>query len=117
RSDWPQWRGPNRDAICTETGLLKEWPKDGPKLLWDSRKANEQPSVGAGFASMAVAQGKVFATGDIVLEETIPAKKDKDKKTVRKANAAAAFCLDAQTGKELWRTKIGPRRHDGQCCT
>src|SRR6185436_4178698 len=32
--DWPQWRGPNRDGISKETGLLKEWPKDGPKLLW-----------------------------------------------------------------------------------
>ncbi len=28
--DWPQWRGPNRDGISKETGLLKEWPKDGP---------------------------------------------------------------------------------------
>ena len=33
-ADWPQWRGPNRDGISKETGLLKEWPKAGPKLLW-----------------------------------------------------------------------------------
>ena len=33
-SDWPQWRGPHRDALCTETGLLKDWPKDGPPLAW-----------------------------------------------------------------------------------
>ncbi len=32
--DWPQWRGPNRDGISMETGLLKEWPADGPPLLW-----------------------------------------------------------------------------------
>ena len=32
--DWPQWRGPERSGISQEKGLLKEWPKDGPKLLW-----------------------------------------------------------------------------------
>ena len=32
--DWPQWQGPNRNAISKETGLLKEWPKDGPPLAW-----------------------------------------------------------------------------------
>ena len=32
--DWPQWRGPRRDGISHETGLLADWPKDGPKLLW-----------------------------------------------------------------------------------
>ena len=31
--DWPQWRGPNRNGVSLETGLLKEWPKDGPKLI------------------------------------------------------------------------------------
>ena len=39
--DWPQWRGPERNGISTETGLLREWPKGGPKLLWDSRKVNK----------------------------------------------------------------------------
>jgi len=32
--DWPQWRGPNRDGISKETGLLKQWPEGGPKQLW-----------------------------------------------------------------------------------
>src|SRR5205085_10264960 len=32
--DWPQWRGPQRNGISRETGLLKEWPKEGPKLSW-----------------------------------------------------------------------------------
>src|SRR5438034_1265652 len=32
--DWPQWRGPQRNGISGETGLLKEWPKEGPKLRW-----------------------------------------------------------------------------------
>src|SRR5262245_25709725 len=33
-SDWPQWRGPHRDGISPETGLLKEWPTNGPPLVW-----------------------------------------------------------------------------------
>ena len=32
--DWPQWQGPDRNAISKERGLLKEWPKDGPPLAW-----------------------------------------------------------------------------------
>jgi len=32
-ADWPQFRGPQRDGISRETGVLKSWPKDGPKLL------------------------------------------------------------------------------------
>lgn len=33
--EWPQWRGPNRDGVSTESGLLKNWPEGGPKLLWE----------------------------------------------------------------------------------
>ena len=37
--DWPQWRGPNRDGLSPDTGLLQEWPKDGPKLVWEAKGA------------------------------------------------------------------------------
>ena len=33
-ADWPQWRGPDRNGISPETGLLKTWPKAGPPLAW-----------------------------------------------------------------------------------
>ena len=33
-ADWPQWRGPNRDGVSAEKGLLKSWPKGGPPLAW-----------------------------------------------------------------------------------
>ena len=46
-TDWPQWRGPNRDGISQEKGLLKEWPKDGPKLVWQVK------DIGAGFSTPA----------------------------------------------------------------
>lgn len=46
-ADWPQWRGPNRDGISPETGLLKEWPKDGPPLAW------KITNLGTGFSPVA----------------------------------------------------------------
>jgi outer membrane protein assembly factor BamB len=102
-SDWPQWRGPARDGISKETGLLKEWPEGGPKLLWDSRKVNGGSSVGTAFSSLAIAKGKIYTQGD---------SKGADGK-----GAGYAFCLDAETGKQLWKTKVGPAQGDGPRCT
>ena len=56
--DWPQWKGPNRDSICTETGLLQEWPEEGPKLLWKCT------GLGGGYSTIAIAKDKFFTTGD-----------------------------------------------------
>lgn len=55
--DWPQFRGPDRDGKSAETGLLKEWPEGGPRLLWAAG------GLGIGFSSVAVAKGFVFTTG------------------------------------------------------
>ena len=55
--EWPRWRGTNYDGHSAETGLLKQWPKDGPPLAWTSS------DVGAGFSSVAVAGGKIFTMG------------------------------------------------------
>jgi outer membrane protein assembly factor BamB len=55
---WPQWRGPKRDGLSTETGLLAEWPLDGPPLAWKAK------GCGRGFSSVAVSGGKVFTLGD-----------------------------------------------------
>ena len=56
-ADWPCWRGPHHDGKSTETGLLKEWPEDGPKLLW------KLDTVGDGYGSMAVSGGLVYTSG------------------------------------------------------
>ena len=56
--DWPQWRGPNRDAKSSETGLLKRWPEGGPKLVW------EISGLGNGYSSLAIANGKLYTMGD-----------------------------------------------------
>src|SRR5262249_30213652 len=55
--DWPCFRGPERSGVSKETGLAKEWPKGGPKLLWKSDKG------GKGFAGMAVVKGVVYTMG------------------------------------------------------
>ncbi|MFA5420223.1 MAG: PQQ-binding-like beta-propeller repeat protein, partial [Bacteroidales bacterium] len=52
-----QWRGPNRDGIYYETGLLKHWPPNGPKLLWSYE------GLGDGHASAAVTSTRVFTAG------------------------------------------------------
>lgn len=50
-ADWPQWQGPDRTRISKETGLLKEWPSGGPRLIW------MENNLGTGYGSMAVAGG------------------------------------------------------------
>lgn len=83
-SDWPQWRGPNRDGISPEKGLLQQWPKDGPKLLW---KLSE---IGSGYATPSVAGDRVFLLANDGLENEF----------------VAAFAL--ADGKKLWSTRLGP---------
>ncbi|MEI6503074.1 MAG: PQQ-binding-like beta-propeller repeat protein, partial [Armatimonadota bacterium] len=56
-ADWPQFRGPGRDGKSAETGLLAQWPPEGPKLLWTAT------GVGAGFSHVSVASGLVYVTG------------------------------------------------------
>ncbi len=56
-ADSHQWRGPNRDGIYQETGLLKSWPKKGPALLWHFE------DIGIGFSSISVVKGKIYVSG------------------------------------------------------
>lgn len=97
-SDWPSWRGPNRDAASSETGLLAQWPEKGPKLLWSAKEASSGKSVGTGYSSLTVADGKIYTMGD------------------HKADGFF-FCIDAATGKELWATRTNPGQGDGPRCT
>ncbi len=55
--DWPAWRGPNRDGICHEKGLLKQWPKEGPKLLWKTT------GLGIGFGGPAIVGNILYIMG------------------------------------------------------
>jgi outer membrane protein assembly factor BamB len=99
--DWPQWRGPRRDNISTETNLLREWPKEGPPLLWTSKTVSDK-SIGVGYSSISIANGKIFTMGDL----------GKD--------GCFVFCLDEKSGKFLWSTKVSPQNtgsYEGPRCT
>jgi len=80
--DWPQWRGPNRDGISKETGLLKEWPTDGPPLVWTATGA------GNGYSSLAISGGKIFTMGI-------------------RSGREYVIAFDVATGKEVWATANG----------
>ena len=56
-ADWPGFRGPNRDAVCTETGLLQQWPKEGPPKVWTAK------NLGLGYGTPSVADGKIYGLG------------------------------------------------------
>ena len=86
--DWPQFRGLNRNGKSPETGLFKEWPAEGPKLLWQAE------GLGLGFSSVSVSQGMVFATG--ILGD-------------KKVGAVSAF---DDAGKLRWQTNYGAEFDD-----
>jgi outer membrane protein assembly factor BamB len=92
--DWPQFRGPHRNGLSSDTGLLKEWPKKGPPLLWEAK------GCGRGYATPAIAKGKVFTMGD-----GLSIADDKDEYVV---------CFDAANGKLIWKAKLGPAWNSGQ---
>jgi outer membrane protein assembly factor BamB len=76
-ADWPNYRGPDHNGISKETGWTAQWPANGPKPVWKAK-------VGKGFASLAVASGRVYTTGNADDTDTI-------------------FCFDAKTGAEVWK--------------
>ena len=85
--DWPQWRGPNRDGISRETGLLSQWPEEGPPVVW-------RVPGGEGFSSVSVAGGRAFTMAASGEDEF-------------------ALCLDAATGKQLWKRRLGEKFTEG----
>ena len=87
--DWPNWRGPDRDDVSKETGLLKDWPNDGPKQIWSNDK------IGLGYSSFAIVGGKLFTVG---------AREDTE----------LLICLDVFDGHELWSAQVGPRLDDNK---
>src|SRR5262245_38865118 len=55
--DWPGWRGADRTGVSTETGLLKEWPKEVPPLVWKAT------GLGDGFSTPSIARGRIYLMG------------------------------------------------------
>src|SRR5262245_58239616 len=102
--DWPAWRGPARDGLSEESGLLQKWPQDGPKLLWTAK------GLGSGYGTPSVANGKIYVMGT---------KTDVGGKGKGKGGGFGGgfggpsvpeylFCLDAaKEGKVIWSAEIG----------
>jgi outer membrane protein assembly factor BamB len=87
--NWPQWRGPNRDGISQETGLLKQWPTDGPPLAWKAAGA------GTGYSSLAIANGRIFTMG-------------------LRGDREYVIAFDVATGKQVWATAHGGAYRDSR---
>jgi outer membrane protein assembly factor BamB len=86
-ADWPQWQGPDRSNVSRETGLLKSWPKEGPRLLWTFANA------GMGYTAPAIVGDRLYSMG---------ARQDKE----------YLFAVDVKTGRQLWSCEIGPVSDD-----
>ena len=87
--NWPQWRGPNRDGISTESGLLKQWPADGPPLAWKTSGA------GTGYSSLAISNGRIYTMG-------------------LRGDREYVIAFDVATGKQVWATAHGGAYRDSR---
>src|ERR1044071_7803894 len=126
--EWPQWRGPNRDDVAQESGLLTKWPEAGPPLAW---KAS---GLGGGFSSVAISGGRIYTLGDREGSQQVVAMSLADGKIAWTAKVGPVWedeyggprgtppvdgdriyalgtegdlvCLEAATGKEVWRKNL-----------
>jgi len=124
---WPRFHGPQNDNLSTDTGLLKEWPEDGPPLVWTAQ------GLGEGYSSVSIAQGLIYTAGNID-EQTMITALDLDGKIVwQKPNGPAwtkdfpgtrstpsidgerlyhqsplgnLVCMEAATGERLWGLNV-----------
>lgn len=132
RADWPQFRGPNRDDLSPDTGLVKQLPPGGPPLVWKAT------GLGAGYSSVSIVGSRIYTigeNGDSSLVIALNAADGKPVWTARLGKTGAPgmpefegprstptvsgglvvalgqwgdlACLEADTGKELWRKDYG----------
>ena len=125
-SDWPQWRGPNRDGISTETGLLPDWKTQKPRLVWKT------DGLGKGFAGISIANGIIYSSGNFPDGQAVVALREQDGRSLWKRRVTISppkhgydgsrttpaidgrfvyaipsdgsiACMDAKSGKAVWR--------------
>ncbi|HEX3726334.1 MAG TPA: PQQ-binding-like beta-propeller repeat protein [Pirellulales bacterium] len=82
-ADWPEWRGPHRDGVSAEKGLLKEWPAAGPKLAWQITDA------GAGYSTPSVVKDRLYLISNKGMDDEYVA------------------AHEVADGKQVWQTRIG----------
>jgi outer membrane protein assembly factor BamB len=97
--DWPQWQGPDRNAVSKEHGLLKEWKQGGPPLAWKIK------GLGGGYSGPSIAAGQIFGMSNQGDDEVV-------------------WALSETDGKKLWTTPLGPAHEqrmpqgaEGPACT
>lgn len=81
--DWPQWQGPGRTAHSKETGLLQQWPKEGPPLAWKIK------GLGGGDSMPSVASGRIYGMSHRGRDEFV-------------------WALSESDGSEIWAVRIAP---------
>lgn len=127
---WPQWRGPRRDGLCDETGLLAKWPPAGPQKLWQTG------GMGRGYSAPIIANDRIYLTGDVGDELHVIALDLNGRRVWQAKNGRAwrtpypgarasctyrdgrlyhlnahgrVTCLDAASGRELWAVELFDR--------
>lgn len=80
--DWPQFRGPHRDSLSPDTGLVQQLPPAGPPLVWKAT------GLGAGYSTVSIVGNRVYTIGE-----------NKD--------SSCVIALDAADGKPVWKTRLG----------
>src|SRR5438552_2794220 len=96
--DWPQWQGPERNAVSKEKGLLQQWPKDGPPLAWTVK------DLGGGDSTPSIAAGRIYGMSNRRTEEVV-------------------WAISEADGKSLWVTPLRqasaqqfPQSQEGPSC-
>ena len=96
-ADWPIYRGPQHNGFTNETDWVADFPAAGPKQLWKA-------SIGIGFSSMTISDGRVYAMGN-------------SGKSGPNAHQDTVFCFDADTGDEIWKhtysCPLQPKYYEG----
>ena len=87
---WSQWRGPERDGVSPEIGLLQSWPQGGPKLTWHIK------GLGKGMSSVSLSDGKIYTMGS-------------------RKEGQMLIAFDAATQKELWAAQVSKHGGEPRC--
>lgn len=87
--DWPQWRGPQRTGLSSETGLLKQWPAEGPRKVWSIN------GLGEGYGALAIKGDRILVQGT-------------------NGSASVVYCLNRADGKTIWSAALGPKRDESR---
>ena len=86
-ADWPQWRGPERNGLSKDAGLLRQWPSSGPRQGWSIS------NLGEGYGSIAIRGDRIYVQGT-------------------NGSASAVFCLNRADGKMVWSAALGPKGNE-----